>query len=142
MDVNGFSWLKAITAEEKNKEIVFIPFTNTSNIVDAQVFIIKSNNMPLDLGKWLINIGFASSTPPMIDLNVNTYAKYYFHDLKRRENLAKFFRRGQWSSMPDKPFQFRYKIEKLIWIIKTQERKVPFLVRNQLTSNKHQTVGT
>lgn len=114
----------------------FIPFTNTSDkFVDAQVFLLEDKDKaPVDLGKSLIKIGFASTSaiPPSIDLKKDSYAKRYYNDLRGREEIAKFFRRGRWSTIPDEPFQMRRKIESLIFAVKTQERKVPALVRSGL----------
>lgn len=113
----------------------FIPLTNTSDkFVDAQVFLLDEENAPVDLGKSLLKIGFASTSaiPPSIDLKKDSFAKSYYNDLRGREEIAKFFRRGRWSSIPDEPFQMRRKIESLIFAVKTQERKVPALVRSGL----------
>lgn len=127
MDSNGLTWLEAISS--KNKEIKFVPFTNTSDkYVDAQVFLIGPN---VDLGKTLLSIGFAKTTaiPPTINLKADSYARSYYKDLETKEKIAKFFRRGCWSQESDL-LQLRRKIESLLFAIKTEERKVPALVRS------------
>lgn len=130
------TWLETIAAGS-NKEIRFVPFTNTSSkYVDAQVFLLdnKLNDMTVDLGQSLIKIGFASTTtiPPTIDLKNDSYVKRYYQELRAREQIAKFFRRGRWSNIPDQPLDIRRKLETLLWSVKIQERKVPALVRSGL----------
>jgi hypothetical protein len=135
------TWLETFAAG-KNKELRFVPFTNTSDkFVDAQVILFdaQNDNRPVDLAKGLLSIGFATTTsiPPTIDLKSDSYAKKYFNDLKSKEQTARFFRRGRWASLPDEPFQIRRKLETMIVALKTQERKVPPLVRAsiKLTGN-------
>lgn len=134
--MNGFTWLETISAA-KNKELRFVPFTNTSSkYVDAQVFLLdaQNENRPVDLAKSLLSIGFAQTTsiPPIIDLKNDSYARSYFKELQGKERIAKFFRRGRWASLPDEPFHVRRKLESLMVALKTQERKVPPLVRASL----------
>lgn len=110
--------------------------TNSSDkFVDAQVILFDAaNDRPVDIGKALLSIGFATTIfiPPSIDLKSDSYARSYFKDLQNKEQIAKFFRRGRWASLPDTPFHIRRKIEMLIIALKTQERKVPPLVRKTI----------
>lgn len=132
--MNGYTWLETIT--EKNKELRFVPFTNTSDkFVDAQVILLdaQNENRPLDLAKSLLSIGFATTTsiPQTIDLKNDSYARSYYKELKNKEQIARFFRRGRWATLPD-DLHIRRKLESLIVALKTQERKVPPLVRASL----------
>jgi hypothetical protein len=132
MDTNGLTWLETISS--RSKEIRFVPFTNTSDkYVDAQVFLIdpKNEGRSIDLAESLLSIGFAmtTSTPLTINLKADSYARSYYKDLETKEKIAKFFRRGRWSNESDL-FQLRRKTESFLFAIKTQERKVPALVRS------------
>lgn len=130
------TWLETFAAG-KNKEVKFVPFTNTSDkYVDAQVILFdaQNNDRQVDLAKALLSIGFATTTslPQTIDLKNDLYVKSYYKELQHKEQIARFFRRGRWANLPDEPFHIRRKLESLIVALKTQERKVPPLVRASL----------
>jgi len=130
IDGNGFSWLQLLLT---NKEVKFVPVTNSGNECHAKVFLVQQNKKDLDTARALVGLGFARTAPltQEIDLKNNRGFVSYHKQLKSSESKAKSLRRGLWSSLPEPWIRWyiRTQIERLFFNLKPLEKKVPALVR-------------
>lgn len=112
------------------KEVRFIPMNNNSNVCYAQVFLKQQENKKdLDIGKTLLGLGFAETTPLQeIDFKID---KTTYKNLLSHEERAKKLRLGLWNKKIRENLTWKLSstVEKIIFKIKPPERKIPALVR-------------
>ena len=94
---------------------------------------------PIDIGKALTSIGFAQTTN--IPQNKDQYAQKYFKQLKSNESTAKFFHKGQWSSLPEKFSWIRRGCEGIMFTLMPHHMRVPLLVRPVVIKEKKDKKG-
>jgi endonuclease YncB( thermonuclease family) len=114
IDGNGLSWLQATSS---GKEVVFIPLNNKGMVCYAKVFLVEKNTRDLDIGKELVDLGFAKVDPLAQEIEVNSDILRYCKQLKSSEFRAKTLRKGQWSALPENWVQ---------WKIRTSFNKLMF----------------
>lgn len=117
----------------EDEKIEFIPISNRGNECYAKVFHTEKNHKTLDVAKALVGLGFAKTipAPDIKTLKFDESFQRYHAQLRLSEFKARALRRGCWNQLPE-PWirnKVRAELEKLLFKLKTPDRKIPALVR-------------
>lgn len=129
IDGNGYSWLQLVVTD---KQVKFLPISNTGNECLAKVYLVEHNKKDLDIGRALVGMGFARAVPLSKDIDASGNYESYFKQLKSSETKAKRSRSGQWHlTLRESWIQWyiRRTIEKIVFRFKPYDKKLPALVR-------------